>query len=82
MRLEASENTYADSTLAVVAASGPRVGRKMEYPDKCIAALPPGTFDRITAVLRDGEDRTDLLREAVEAELKRREGVSQPSNDS
>jgi hypothetical protein len=37
------------------------------------ARFPKGTFKRIEAVLRDDEDRTDLVREAVERELKRRE---------
>jgi DNA-binding transcriptional LysR family regulator len=32
-----------------------------------------GTLDRITAVLREGEDRTDFVRDAVERELQRRE---------
>jgi hypothetical protein len=51
----------------------PRMGRKMLWPEKMIAALPKGTFARILAVLRPDEDKTDFLREAVEAELKRRE---------
>ncbi|MBN8978811.1 MAG: hypothetical protein J0I08_20275 [Rhizobiales bacterium] len=37
------------------------------------ARFPEGTFARIEAVLDDGEDRTDLVREAVERELTRRE---------
>jgi hypothetical protein len=37
------------------------------------ARFPNGTFARIEAVLRDGEDRTDFVREAVEKELKRRQ---------
>lgn len=37
------------------------------------ARFPAGTFDRIQAVLGDGEDRTDFVWEAVERELKRRE---------
>lgn len=49
------------------------VGRPMLYPDKIIAPLPAGTLDRVKAVLAEGEDKTDLLREAVERELKRRE---------
>lgn len=56
-----------------ICATPPRVGRKMEFPDKCIAPLPEGSFARIDRVLREGETRTDLLRTAVEAELKRRE---------
>ncbi len=51
----------------------PRVGRKLLYPDKIIAPLPAGSLKRIEAVLQEGEDKTDLLRAAVEAELKRRE---------
>lgn len=32
-----------------------------------------GTFTRISAVLRDGEDRTDFVRTAVEREIDARE---------
>jgi hypothetical protein len=32
-----------------------------------------GTFARINAVLTEGEDRTDFVRDAVEREIKRRE---------
>jgi hypothetical protein len=38
-----------------------------------VARFPEGTFDRIAAVLDDGEDRTSFVRAAVERELKRRE---------
>jgi len=51
----------------------PKMGRKMRYPDKIVAPLPAGSLDRIAAALRPGEDKTDLLRAAIEAELKRRE---------
>jgi hypothetical protein len=37
------------------------------------ARFAEGTFERIAAVLVDGEDRTDFVRTAVDAELKRRE---------
>lgn len=50
-----------------------RMGRKLRYPDKIIAPLPPGSLARIEAVLADGEDKTDFLREAVEDALTRRE---------
>jgi len=40
------------------------------------ARFPGGTFERITASLRDNEDRTDFVREAVERELKRRERLT------
>jgi len=57
----------------------PRVGRKMLWPDKIIAPLPAGSLRRIEAALREGEVKTDLIREAVERELERRE--SEPSKD-
>jgi hypothetical protein len=38
-----------------------------------VARFEAGTFDRMDAVREDGEDRTDLVREAVERELRRRE---------
>ena len=48
--------------------------RRKQYPDKALASFPPGTFDRIEAVIdREKEDRTDFFREAVAQELKRRE---------
>ena len=37
------------------------------------ARFPAGTFARIRAVLRSGEDRTAFVREAVAAELAKRE---------
>ncbi len=35
--------------------------------------LPPGTFVRIQKVLKQDESKTELIREALERELKRRE---------
>ncbi len=52
--------------------TAPRVGRKMEYPDKCVAPFPAHTFARIGKALASGEDRTTFIREAVERELQRR----------
>ncbi|NNM75096.1 hypothetical protein [Enterovirga aerilata] len=45
----------------------------MLWPEKMVAALPKGTFARMVAVLRPDEDKTAFIREAVEAELARRE---------
>ena len=39
------------------------------------ARFPKGTFKAIAAVLKEGEDRTDFVREAVKRELRRREGI-------
>jgi hypothetical protein len=49
------------------------MGRKKRWAEDMQARFPEGTFDRIQAVLEDGEDRTDFVRQAVERELKRRE---------
>ena len=49
------------------------MGRKKLWDEDMQARFPTGTFDRIEAVLQEGEDRTDFVRAAVERELKRRE---------
>lgn len=49
------------------------MGRKKLWGEVMQAPFPEGTFDRIDATLKEGETRTDLVREAVERELKRRE---------
>jgi hypothetical protein len=49
------------------------MGRKKQWAEDMQARFPGGTFARIQAVLRDEEDRTDFVREAVERELKRRQ---------
>lgn len=49
------------------------MGRTKRWSEDMQARFPEGTFDRIQAVLDEGEDRTDFVREAVERELKRRE---------
>jgi hypothetical protein len=49
------------------------MGRKKMWAEDMQARFAEGTFDRIDAVLEDGEERTAFVREAVERELKRRE---------
>lgn len=49
------------------------MGRKQINFDQTPARLPAGTLARIDAVLDEGETRADLIRLAVERELKRRE---------
>lgn len=51
-----------------------RVGRKKLWAEDMQARFQEGTFERISAILLEGEDRTDFVREAVEREIKRREG--------
>ncbi len=53
------------------------MGRPLLYPDHMLAQFPAQTFDRIIAVLRDKEDRATFIRRAVEAELKRRERLTE-----
>jgi hypothetical protein len=53
--------------------AAPRRGRKMKFPEKMVTPFPPGTISRMDAVIGDTEDRTDLVRDAVEKELARRE---------
>jgi hypothetical protein len=49
------------------------MGRKKINDEQTPARFPAGTLARIDAVLADSEKRSDLIREAVERELKRRE---------
>jgi hypothetical protein len=46
---------------------------KKLWSENMQARFPAGTFRRIKAVLKETEERTDFVREAVERELKRRE---------
>jgi hypothetical protein len=62
-----------ESTQLMVSAIPPRVGRKQINGEQTMARFRPGTLDRIKAVLRDGEPQSSFIRDAVEAELERRE---------
>ena len=42
------------------------------WHEDMVARFPEGTFEQIKAVLREREERTDFVREAVARELKRR----------
>lgn len=57
----------------VISANPARVGRKKRWAEDMVARFAEGTFARINGVLTEGEDRTDLVREAVDRELRRRE---------
>lgn len=54
--------------------SNPRSVGRPAMGDQTLARFPKGTLDRIKAVLRDGENQAEFFREAVELELRRREG--------
>jgi hypothetical protein len=63
------------ATLAnkVIRDTPPRMGRPPLWSENMQARFKAGTFKRIVAALRETEDRTDFVREAVERELARRE---------
>ena len=50
-----------------------KMGRKKKWEENVNLTLPAGAKARMDAALEDGEDRLDLIREAIERELKRRE---------
>ncbi len=52
---------------------GYAVGRPKLWAERLHVTLPEGAKARIAAALREGEDMLDLIREAIERELKRRE---------
>jgi hypothetical protein len=62
-------------TLIVDIDMKPRVGRKKLWHERAGIKFARGTFARIAAVLEPGEVRMDLVRTAVERELKRREAT-------
>jgi hypothetical protein len=51
------------------------MGRKKRWPERTAIKFAAGTFERIAAVLADGEDRMAFMRRAVEHELERREAA-------
>jgi metal-responsive CopG/Arc/MetJ family transcriptional regulator len=52
------------------------MGRKRINDEETLARFPGGTLERVDAVLRKKEKRAEFFREAVERELRRREGMS------
>lgn len=49
------------------------MGRAKLWHENINLTLPKGAKARMDAALRDGEDRLDLIRDAIEKELQRRE---------
>ncbi len=49
------------------------MGRKKLWAENVNLTLPRGAKARMDAALREGEDRLDLIRSAIERELLRRE---------
>jgi hypothetical protein len=55
----------------------PRMGRKRRWPERTAIKFAAGTFERIAAVLADGEDRMAFMRKAVDRELERRQKAAE-----
>lgn len=51
------------------------MGRKKLWTDRITLPLTAETIARIDSLLADGEARVDLIRKAIDRELKRRERV-------
>lgn len=49
------------------------MGRKKMWDERILLPLTSEVLERIDAALADGEARLDLIREAINRELKRRE---------
>jgi hypothetical protein len=49
------------------------MGRKKEYPERLTLPLSTETVAQIDASLHEGEARVDMIRAAIDRELKRRE---------
>lgn len=59
-----------------------RVGRKLMYPEKINLAVPEGTRERLDALLEPGEDRLEMIRDAIEREARRRERLAKKISDN
>lgn len=71
---DAIEHMLNNESLALksICVTGPRVGRKMRYPEKREAAFAEGTLARIQSALIADENQVGFIREAVERELELR----------
>lgn len=49
------------------------MGRKKIWDERILLPLKSQTLTRLDGLLSDGETRLDLVREAIDRELKRRE---------
>lgn len=67
-------------------ASARPVGRKKQYTERLTLPLDKETLDRLDAVRGEDEPRLDVIRDAIDRELKRRErqkpAVEQPAEPS
>jgi hypothetical protein len=57
------------------------MGRRTKFPEKKLCAFAEGTLAAIDRACAKTEDSTDLIREAVDRELRRRGGVRKVEAD-
>lgn len=62
--------------------SAKRMGRKKLWHENINLTLPAGAKSRMDAVLSGNEDRLDLIREAIDREVRRRERQNARSGKS
>lgn len=60
----------------VISDTSPGVGRPRINGEQTPARFRDGTLARIDAALKDGEKRSDFIREAVERELRHRDFIA------
>lgn len=58
-----------------------RVGRKKLWHENVNLTLPDGAKARMDSLLREGEDRLDLIRVAIDRELERRERAAKKASE-
>jgi hypothetical protein len=63
-------------TEKVISGTPAKMGRKKRYSDEMLGRYEAGTLQRITAVLREGENMRDFVRLAVESALNVRETLA------
>jgi hypothetical protein len=58
-----------------------RMARKKEFTEQIRLPLPEGATARMDSVLEKDEPRLDMIRDAIEREIKRRKRAHQPKDD-
>ena len=57
------------------------MGRRKLWTENINLTLPEGAKARMDAALKEGEDRLDLIRQAIERELDRRERAAKRASE-
>lgn len=57
------------------------MGRTKLWSERLHLTLPEGAKERIDSVLEEGEDRLDLIRSAIDREIKRRQKLPKAAHN-